>query len=268
MAQIDITRSYEDGEALLEADLDAIRQDTEDFVNVTKLNDDNFQPNGIHGDTKLVDASITAATIAAGAINSSKIQASAITTEKIQDSAITDDKLAASSVTAAKIASNIITEEKFADVSVTSIKRVLPDEELSAEVNFTTTSTSEVDVTDATVTITVTAGKSVMLYMQKQDTDEDFGLQMVRETTGNNEYLLYRDSTQIAKYKGIIDTDTATGDTGEAFRILQFSPATITHIDFNPGAGTYTYKLAMLTGGGVSHPGAFQNVKLVAYEIV
>lgn len=104
MATIDITRNYADGEVLTEADLDAICDDIEAFLNVTKISDDNIQNNSITGSLKLLTASVTAA----------KLASDSVTTVKIADANVTEPKLADDAVTTSKIADGAVTSEKLA----------------------------------------------------------------------------------------------------------------------------------------------------------
>lgn len=83
MPAITITKTYQDGDILTEADLDAIRTDIITFLNTTKIDATNIQ---------------------ASSITTALLQNSAVTTDKINNSAVTTDKLAASAVTAAKLA--------------------------------------------------------------------------------------------------------------------------------------------------------------------
>lgn len=53
MPTLTITKTYADGEVLLEADLDAIRSSITTFFNTTKIDDDNIQAAGITRATKL-----------------------------------------------------------------------------------------------------------------------------------------------------------------------------------------------------------------------
>lgn len=78
MATISITKSYLDGEILLEADLDNIKDDVETFLNVTGINDDNIQAAGITASSKLIDATITTAKLADDCVTAAKIAATAI----------------------------------------------------------------------------------------------------------------------------------------------------------------------------------------------
>jgi len=108
MATIDIPRTYEDGEILTEADLDTAFDSVETFLNVTRINNDNIQNNGIDGGLKLLTASVTAA----------KLASNSVTTAKIVDANVTNAKLADNSVSTTKIQNNAVTNDKMADDSV------------------------------------------------------------------------------------------------------------------------------------------------------
>jgi microcystin-dependent protein len=97
---LSITKQWADGEILLESDLDYIKNDTETFVNITGLNDDNIQNNGITGSDKLVDGSISTAKLANSAVTTAKIADGAVTTAKILDANVTYAKLAADVIAA------------------------------------------------------------------------------------------------------------------------------------------------------------------------
>lgn len=122
MATLSTTRSYEDGEVLVRADLDAFLDDIEAFLNTTKINDDNIQNSGINGATKLLNQSVTEAKIATGAITSLKLADSSVTTAKIADSAVTAAKLDADAVTTVKILDENVTTAKLANEAVTDAK--------------------------------------------------------------------------------------------------------------------------------------------------
>jgi hypothetical protein len=112
LATLAITRNYNDGEVLTEADLDAICDSVETFLNSTKINDDNIQNSGITGSDKLVSQSVTTAKIAD--LN--------VTTAKINDLAVTTGKLDALAVTAAKLAADAVETAKILDANVTRAK--------------------------------------------------------------------------------------------------------------------------------------------------
>jgi microcystin-dependent protein len=84
MSQIDIRRTYADTVTLFAADLDAILDDVESFLNSTKLNDDNIQDAGITASTKIIDSTITTAKIATNAITTVKITDANVTRLKLE----------------------------------------------------------------------------------------------------------------------------------------------------------------------------------------
>lgn len=98
MATLSITKQWANGEVLLEADLDYIKNDVETFLNTTKINDDNIQTGGITGSTKLVDLSVSAGKLATDSVTTAKIVDSNVTTAKIADLNVTYAKLAAAAV--------------------------------------------------------------------------------------------------------------------------------------------------------------------------
>lgn len=122
MALISVTKTYKDGDVLLEADLDGIKSSIENFVNVTRLNDDNLQNDGITGSDKLVDASVSQAKMATNSISTAKVVDGAITTAKLADTSVTTAKITDANVTTAKIADANITTAKIADSNVTAVK--------------------------------------------------------------------------------------------------------------------------------------------------
>ena len=83
MASITVTKTYQDGDLLLESDLDAIKTSVETFLNVTGVGDDNIQDSGINAATKLVDASVTQAKLATNAVSTAKIVDGAVTLAKL-----------------------------------------------------------------------------------------------------------------------------------------------------------------------------------------
>lgn len=133
MAFIEIPRGYNNGEALLEIDLDAIQLALTTFFNTAKIADDVIQTNGITASDKFINGTVTAAEIGLSAVTSAKIATGQVTTAKIADLAVTAAKIEALAVTTAKIPDNnittalintsAVTTEKIADANVTQVKR-------------------------------------------------------------------------------------------------------------------------------------------------
>lgn len=82
MPLISITKTYQDGDILTEQDLDNMRDDVTNFMNVTKIDSDNIQDGGILT-AKIGDAQVVEA----------KIGVDAVTTVKIKDDNVTEAKL-------------------------------------------------------------------------------------------------------------------------------------------------------------------------------
>ena len=164
MAQIDVRRLYASNTAPTQGQIDAIVDDAETFVNLTKLNNDNVQDDGITGSTKIDDESINTAKIQNSCLTAAKITDANVTTAKIADSAVTTDKIANSNVTTAKIANGAVTTAKIADNAVTTAK-ISPVIAVSSDQTFSQGFTSEANPTTSSMggaTITTT-GKPVVL---------------------------------------------------------------------------------------------------------
>lgn len=165
MPTLTVTKTYADGDTLFEADLDNIKDDIENFVNVTKLNDDNIQASGITGSTKLVDASVSSAKIASAAITTSKIDDLAVTTAKINDLGVTTGKINDLAVTTGKIADSNVTTAKIADGNVTLVK-LSSNKVVSSSIGTQSfTSASYIDATNLSATITSTGNDLEILLI-------------------------------------------------------------------------------------------------------
>jgi len=125
MSTITITKTYDDGTLLEEADLDPFKNNTETFFNTTKLNDDNIQNAGITASEKLQDGSITAAKMGTTSVGESNLASSAVTTITLNDLSVTTAKITDSSVTTAKIADSGVGTADFDSASVTYAKTTL-----------------------------------------------------------------------------------------------------------------------------------------------
>lgn len=279
MATLTITRSYNDGEVLLEADLDDICNSVETFLNTTKISDDNIQNSGITASTKLIDGSISTAKIADLAISTAKIAADAITgakigddvidsehyvagsidaehlasssveTAKINDLAVTTGKINDSAVTAAKIATGVITQVKMGSLG----------QQVSASCGTLTIAEQALtDVTNLSVSITTT-GRPVFVGLIG---DTGASSEVSANTTvlsGGCRISILRGASVIANYPVYASlTD-----------FLQIAPGAYWTLDV-VSAGTYTYKVQALvddgTGNGVAQMRLF-DVKLVAFEL-
>lgn len=271
MATITIPREYEDGEILVESDLDAANDAVETFLNTTKINDDNIQNSGITGSTKLVNATVTEAKLAtdsvstlkivneavtnpkigADAVNGSKIADDAIDSEHYVDGSIDPAHLADLAVTTAKINDLAVTTGKIASGAVTQAKRADLGQQLSSTATFSTTSASYVDITNLSVSI-ATTGRPVFLILQAS------GSSLSNFDTANASTLIginfVRGSTVIAEYR------VAGGSTD-----ANWPSSSVSFVD-TPSAGTHTYKCQMKRIG-TSANCWIRETKLLAFEL-
>ena len=86
MGLIAITKNYKAGDILLEADLDAMKDSIEAFLNTEGCTDNNIAADSITASTKLLNASVNADKLAANAIGTSNILDANITLAKLADS--------------------------------------------------------------------------------------------------------------------------------------------------------------------------------------
>lgn len=232
MAQIVVSKTYADGDILFEADLDAIKDSIETFLNVTKINDDNLQDQGIDGSTKLADLSVTSA----------KLAANAVTTSKLASNAVTADKLAANSVTTSKIIDEAVTAAKLADGSITTSK--LEARAISTDGSdpglggistnlISQTRTSTGDYTN-TITLTVSGNSPVIVMLNR-------GAVVVSQTSSgtstaaNLEFRLADDSD--------IYTSSLGYSSGPAGFDITYPAGSFFTMWMPPSSGTVTFKV-------------------------
>ena len=278
MATLSIPKNYQDGTVLFESDLDDIKDSTETFVNITKLNDDNIQDQGINASAKLADNSITGDKLAPAIVDDVtielvsdvlRIKDDGITAAKLADNAVTTAKIANSNVTNAKIADATIERVKFASRSVTTNGTDPGSGGVSKSTSsgtFTTASTTYVDVTNLSTTLT-TNGRPVRLFLEPDGTNAaTLGGQARSGGSGltevHVEFKLVRDSTDIAEYK--LEMDQA------ALSDVQYWPCSGIQFVDDVTSGTYTYKVQVQNVQGGSATGFFaeaSNLRLVAYEL-
>jgi len=274
MATLNIPKNYEDGTILFESDLDDIRDNILTFVNVTKLNDDNIQDNGITASDKLVDGSITGAKLDSSVADGVTVEltgstlnvvASSITTAKLADNSVTTAKINDLAITNAKIADATIEQDKLATKTVTT-NGTDPGEggvvKSSSTGSFSTSSTSDTDVTNASVTLTTT-GRPVMIYLEPDGTTSaaTLGLTEPNGVGPNATFRLVRDvSTQVA-----ITGLSYDWINGAVAQDLNIPPGCIHFFD-DVAAGTFTWKLTARVSTG-TFTVSVENSRLVAVEI-
>lgn len=109
----------------------------------------------------LAAGSVNASKIASGSVETSKLAAGAVTAETIASGAVTADKIAAGSITAGKIAAGEITVDKIAVNGLTG--NVLTETVETLDVYPTTTSTTFVDIPDTEIEVTVADNEKLLL---------------------------------------------------------------------------------------------------------
>lgn len=182
MATLSITKDWADGEVLLEADLDQIKEDVETFLNVTGINDDNLQDAGITASAKLIDASIPTAKLANLSVTTAKIDDLGVTVGKIAADAVITSKILDANVTKAKLATaarNATAASKssddtldltenliYVDSSSVVVTLTLPAVASSSghEYTFVKTSSSNSVVIDGNSSETINGATTVTLY--------------------------------------------------------------------------------------------------------
>lgn len=168
MPELNIVRGYEDGEALLEADLDNIKTAVTTLNNTTKYDGDNIQSSAITA-AKIVNGTVNADILGSGSVTTNKVNDLAITTAKILDGEIETRIINDLAVTTAKLANSSVTTAKF------DTTNRLPSSKLAARVvltgsnaSATTDSTSSGEVTIVTATA-VADMREVLIILQPYD---------------------------------------------------------------------------------------------------
>lgn len=176
---------------------------------------------------------------------------------RVKDSGISAAKLASDAVTTAKILDSNVTTAKLADGAVTQAKRASLGQQLSSSSsNYSTSSTSYVDVTNLSVSITTT-GRPVWIGLIPDGSANVCNVYQSNGVSGSIVVSLkfVRASTDI----GLLSSSVASD-------IDMFVPCSAWQMIDVPSAGTYTYKVQLKAGSGVSAAGV-NYAKLLAYEL-
>jgi hypothetical protein len=282
MATLTTTRVFEDGEILMEEELDTPLDEIEAIFNTTKLSDENFVDGGIDGGAKLLNGSVT----------TSVINDSAITSALIEDATVTGANLAAN-VAGAGLAQdgdgNLLIQVDDATIVIDEVDNALyvPDdavptaklqngsvtrsklEERNIEVSEVgtfdgTTLNTWVDKDGAALNAEIsteiqTDGRPVLVSVYPVGgltSAIDIGYYSLPTVSNSSTYLrVTRDGTSI----GGINLDRAS-----ASNHLSLIPLTITFLD-TPSAGTYTYTLEIKRAAG-NNP-SINKARIVAVEL-
>ncbi len=244
MPSLSVSRTYETGSALLEADLDAIRLAVPTLVNTTFLDNDNFVANSITASSKLIDNSVTTATIADTTITPEKIATDAVTTVKIADAAVTTAKLPDSSITTVKITDANVTNPKLASSAFSASSYVINSCAASGAIGnnvFTTFLTRTATVTGRPVMLTIDSGGanfSAEALLTLFGSTANNGTSFVASNVVGVNLSFFRDSTELARF-----TFTA-GMSGSLNAETSIPASSFWFLD-QPSAGSYTYSVRL-----------------------
>jgi len=168
MPEVSINRTYQDGQPLLEADLNNIKSAVTDLNNTTLYDDDNFQNSSITTD-KLQDNTVGVTQLGSNSVTSNKILANNITTAKLADSAVVTRAINDSAITTAKLATNSITTAAFDTSARLSASKVVAKSVFSGtKATVTTLTTPYSDTTVVSVTATA-ATRNTFWVLQPYD---------------------------------------------------------------------------------------------------
>lgn len=128
---------------------------------------------------------------------------------------------------------------------------------VSATITFQATQTAFVDVTNSAIDIT-TSGRPVFVSLTSSDGTSAGDLHVFRlNTSAGATYALGRDASTIAAHKFFV-SDTGGNASGRV------PASSLTFIDYNCSAGTHTYSLQM---GNVTGAAEINFSRLIAYEL-
>lgn len=185
MPELNIPRGYEDGEALLEADLDSIKTAVTTLNNTTKYDGDNIQTDAISA-AKIINGTVTSAMLAAGSITTNKIDDLNITTAKILDGEIETRAIADLAVTTAKILDANVTSSKFDTSTRISAAKFVTKSVFTGDAPSATVITNAIGTTTI-ITVSITADTGPCLIMlQPYSTSSNGNIQIDQDngTTG------------------------------------------------------------------------------------
>lgn len=280
MATADIRRLYASGTTPTQPQLDAIVDDIETFINLTRLNDDNIQDESITASDKIIDGTLTNTKFMNDSVSTAKIVDNAASTEKFSDESVTAEKIADTNVTLVKIQDEAITTPKILDRNVTKPKmtsNVVVSSALSASIAAGSVLPSQGSaITNASVTIT-TEGNPVIIGFMSDGSNGDlsYDSNTVAETVSLG-LSLFRDGTKICTQSYKCQPRNFSGIFGGVNVALITIPiGQFFYVDA-PAAGTYTYTAQFRgnanfqdSGGGTTQRAGTYTVtgKMYAFEV-
>lgn len=263
MAQLSIPKTYKNGEILLEADLDQIKDNCETLINTTGLSDDNISDNGLNG-SNLVASAITGAKLKTTAVDDASIELSS-STLTIKALGVTLAKLASGAVDTAEITDGIITSAMITDGTIERAKFGYagaatyssdPGEtglsQSGSSGSFTVSGGTEEDPTNNQVTLT-TSGRPVFLTVISDQASTSGTVQETGPVPSLTRvrFKMYRGTTSLIPATNATEFWCKGGGDGVTNATWSLPISAISFID-TPAAGTYTYKYTITApiGGG------------------
>lgn len=183
MPELNITRGYRDGEALLEADLDNIKTAVTTLNNTTKYDSDNIQSNAVTA-SKVINGTVTAGLLSSGSITTNKINDLGVTTAKITDGEIETRILADLAVTTAKIADTNVTTAKFDTTARLASAKIAAKQVFTAS-SASATSLTYGDPETTIVEVTASADARYCLVMLQPYDTTSCGVGLSRSASGS-----------------------------------------------------------------------------------
>lgn len=266
MATLTTIRNYDDLSLLTEAQLNAVFDSIEDFINVVGVSDANIQDRGITASTKFAAASVTNATIQDNAVTSVKFIADSVTASKLAADTAGNGLLQLPSGALSVSVDDVTLEHssnslRVVDGSITNTKRDTNVIVYGREVDGFTTPTgfnfsSLVDITSyaygdvggptspsTTITFTATGDRPWIFWLQSTRKPADLS------GTNYGSYIHVKSSTspvvRIGLFEGttrINETTISSGITGADTAALMVPPQVFKVITI-PTAGEHTYTL-------------------------
>lgn len=247
MPRLTIPKNYNDAEVLFEADLDDFKDSTEELLNDTLLDSDNFQLEGITASTKIVNATITNSIIAVDAIQTTTIDSAAVTTAKLIDDSVGTAQVQDGAVTRAKLeAVNIVYGSDFSNSSINPVGSTL-----------------------STLSITTTGRPVIIMCVPDSSGDSNFEIYTPSSTPSQSTFFMKCVLNSDATTLGHFPLGTKVSNPGTTNEVFQIPLSSIFAFDV-PSAGAHTYSLVTSLISGTSNSEWRLSIKgrLVAYEVM
>lgn len=232
MPELNITRGYRDGEALLEADLDNIKTAVTTLNNTTKYDGDNIQTDAITA-AKIINGTVTDAVLGDSSVTTNKIDDLDITTAKIGGGAIETRIIADSAVTTAKIADTNITVAKFDTTARLSSSKVVAKSVFSGT-KSTSTVFSAGDPVSTLISVVADSDARYCLFMLQpyDSTESSINIEPDGTDTAEISFLFKKNGSTLAT--------RTVGLKGSDYTGVAFPPSLLTRIPISSVSFVYT----------------------------